>query len=92
MTEITSNNLNAHYSSQAKVERNENPVAVPPQVLPSTHVYNDIDAGKRLEIINNDIYEGTQSEKGKPVKKFWGKYLGFVAIILGIIGAKKLFK
>jgi len=92
MTEISSNNLNAHYSSQTKVERIENPVATAPQNIPSYHVFDDIDANNRIDIINKDIYEGTNGEKGKPAKKFWGKYLGFVAILLGFIGLKKLFK
>ena len=92
MTEISSNNLNAHYSSQAKVELPENTIAVPPQTLPSYHAFDEKDANSKFEIINKDIYEGTKREKGKPAKNFWTKYLGFVAIVLGIIGVKKLFK
>ena len=92
MAEVSSNNLNAHYTSQAKVERSENIVAVPPKTLPSYHAFDEKDANRRMEMINKDIYEGTKNEKGKPAKNFWTKYLGFVAIVLGIIGIKKLFK
>ena len=92
MTEISSNNLNAHYTNQAKVEKPENTVAIPPQTLPSRYAFDENAANKKFEAINKDIYEGAMKEKEKPAKKFWTKYIVFVAAVLGIIGIRRRFK
>ncbi len=92
MAEISSNNLGSHYTTQAKVEIPKYSVADAPDALPKYHTFDDVDANKRIEGINTDIYEGVKGEKGAPVKKFWKNYLYFVGAVLAFLGIRKLFK
>ena len=71
MTEITPQNLEAHYSTTPKVEKPQKVVVKGPENIPKVHVFNDIDANNRLSAINQDIYE---SSKKIPKKK--KKFLG----------------
>ena len=92
MTDVSSNNINAHYTVQTKVERPVYTVASAPGDLPKYHTFDDNDANKKFVTVNKDIYTGTRDEKSKPARKFWTIYLSFAAAVLAIIGAKKLFK
>ena len=94
MTEINSNlnNLNAHYSSQTKIELPKNVVVTGPESLPGQHVYNDIDAKKRMRAINDDIYQSSKTAKNKENKKFLKVFCGIVLAILAALGIKRLFK
>ena len=57
MAEISNTqNLNAHYSTNAKVQRPARPVAYAPNSLPKPHLINDTDANNRMKAINQDIY------------------------------------
>ena len=88
----TNYNLNAHYTSNPKVERPQRAIVSAPNNLPVMHLYNDRDANNRMKSINNDIYQGFKQEKQKDGTKF---LKGFVAVILGILtflGIKKVFK
>lgn len=66
-------NLNAHYTTNAKVVRPKNVVVSGPENIPRAHVYNDIDANNRLNAINNDIFVDSQKIPKKQNKK---KFLG----------------
>ena len=88
----TNYNLNAHYTSNPKVERPQRAIVSAPNNLPVMHLYNDRDANNRMKSINNDIYQGFKQEKQKDGTNF---LKGFVAVILGILtflGIKKVFK
>ena len=94
MSEINSNqyNLNAHYSTQAKIEIPERVVVSGPALLPRQHVYNDKDAKRRMRAINEDIYQHSKSVKNNSDKGFIKAFLGIVFVILAALGIKKLFK
>ena len=83
-------NLNAHYTTNAKVERPFKNIANGPNNLPQMHLYNDIDASKKMGVINNDIYNGTKQARKKDAKTFWKIFGGFVLAILGYKGIQKL--
>lgn len=91
MSEISSENLGAHYTTQTKVERPAYIVANPPAEVPVKNVYNDREATKKWNEINTDIYEGTKAQKKNPAKKFWKAFGAFVLAVLAFIGVKKLF-
>ena len=94
MSEMNSNlnNLNAHYSSQTKIEIPQRVVVSGPSALPGQHVYNDIDANKRMKAINDDIYQSSRSVRSSEDKKFVKVFCGIVLAILAALGIKKLFK
>ena len=94
MTEITPNiqNINSHYSSDYKTVKPKKVVAYGPQTLPQQHIYNDIDANKRLKALDEEIYKISKAEKNKSFKNFWKVFLSIVAGILGIIGIRELIK
>ena len=96
MAEVVSNiNLDAHYSSNPKVERPARVVANGPTTIPSTHLFDDNDANKRFEGINRDIYEKTGVEKKKNASNFWkifGSIVGIILIIKGVRNIKGSFK
>ncbi len=93
MTEISnSQKLNAYYSDTTKVSRPENFVAEAPNSIPTRKIYNDREAGKKMQAICNDIYEGAKNEQKKEGNNFI-KYCGIgIAGLLGILGIKRLFK
>ena len=76
MAENCSMNLNAHYSTSSKVQRPLRNVASMPTNLPQTHLFNDIDANKKLHAINQDIYNGTKREKRRSDNVFWKVFAG----------------
>ena len=74
MSEISeTQNLNAYYTTNAKIERPKHVVVSGPDNIPRVHVYNDIDANNRLNNINHDIYVDSQKIPKAPKKK---KFLG----------------
>lgn len=85
-------NLNAHYSQNISTPMPKKVVVSPPQTLPSQHLYNDIDANKRLKAINNDIYQDANKEKKKSVCGYFKFLAGFLATILTVSVIKKFFK
>lgn len=91
MTELAYN-LNSYYTPNPKAERPENLVVNAPGSVPIVHVYDDIDANKRLKAIDEDIYYGTKQQKNNEKKNFIKIFGGIVLTILGIIGIKSLFK
>lgn len=86
------NNLEAHYSTSSKVKRSKRITVVAPDNIPTTHLFNHVDADKKMKAINNDIYAGTKQAKSSSVKNFVKWFCGFVLLVLGIIGIKKLFR
>ena len=56
---ITNQNLESHYSTQVKAQRPLNPVAKPPESLPTGYGFSDSEANKKFIAINQDIYEKT---------------------------------
>ena len=88
----TNYDLNAHYTSNPKVERPQRAIVSAPNNLPVMNLYNDRDANNRMKSINNDIYQGFKQEKQKDGTNF---LKGFVAVIFGVLtflGIKKVFK
>lgn len=69
MTEGISNNLNAHYSTQAKVERSAYTAVMPAQNIPRYNVYTDIEGTKRWNSINQEINAQIASNGPKRYKK-----------------------
>ena len=70
-----SQNLNAHYTKNTKIELPKNAVAQGPQSMPEVHLFNDFDANERLSAINQDIFESTQKvTKPKKKKKILGLF------------------
>ena len=94
MEEVKANvqNLDAHYTTEAKVKRHPHVVVSAPEALPTYHVYNDIDANKRLADLNNDIYVRYKEEKAQPKRTFLKAFGAIVATILAIVGIKRIFK
>ena len=92
MTEVSSNvqNLNSHYTSATKATRPQKLVVSGPQDIPGQHLYNDIDAKKRISEYNAEIEKQSKEFRKNPEKRFWKVFLGICAGILGIIGIKKL--
>ena len=73
MNEISqTQNLNAHYTTEPKVKRQEHVVVTGPETIPTRHVYSDREANKKLEKLNNDIYIAVQNEPKPKKKKFFG--------------------
>lgn len=58
-------NLDAHYTTNTKLERPKPSIAQAPATIPKMHLFSDNDANKRMKNINNDIYIGTNKEKSK---------------------------
>ena len=90
MTVIATQNLNAHYTTNSKVQRPLRNVAVANTNLPHTHVFDDRDANKRLSAINNDIYTGAKREKRRKDYAFGKIFGGLVLAVLGFKGIQKL--
>ena len=90
MAENGTINLNAHYSTSSKVQKPIRTVAAMPANMPHTHLFNDIDANKKMAAINKHIYNGTQKEKTKSDKTFWKIFGGIALAILGIKGIQKI--
>jgi len=67
-------NLNAHYTTEAKVKPMERIVVTGPETIPVRHVYSDREANKKLEKLNNDIYIAVQNEPKPSRKKFLGLF------------------
>ena len=96
MTEVHNNqNLNAHYSTKAKVQRPERPIANPPATLSKPHLFDDKDANNRLKMIDRDIYCDSKKEENKAGIKFlriFGVCVGVILIIKGLRNIKNAFK
>lgn len=96
MTEVHNNqNLNAHYSTNAKAQRPERPIANPPATLSKPHLFDDKDANNRLKMIDRDIYCDSKKEENKAVIKFlriFGVCVGVILIIKGLRNIKNAFK
>ena len=85
-------NINAHYTNNPKVERPLRIVAEAPDTIPRMHLYNEIDARKKLENINADVCVLTKKEKRKPIKNFILAIGALSLSFLAFIGLKKLFR
>ena len=74
MSQVTQNqNLNAHYSANTKVKRPANIVANAPSTLPNNKMpYYDSEATKRMQSINESIYNDYKAEKQK-VPRVYGQ-------------------
>ncbi|MBE7702545.1 MAG: hypothetical protein E7Z89_00685 [Cyanobacteria bacterium SIG28] len=91
MSDINSNlNINAHYSSNPKVDKPVRVVVSAPTTLPSHHLYNDIDANNRFKMLNKDIYIDTKNQKAEDKRKFVKGFGLVVLTILAVLGIKKL--
>ena len=95
--ELSQYNIEAHTSSNMKVERPKLVPAEAPSVIPTTHLFSDADATKRMQSINTDIYEGSKKEKSKHefnrslYFKIFGGVLFATAGVAGISRIKKWF-
>ena len=89
---VSSQNLNAHYSNDAKVQRPQRPIATPPDTLPKMHLFNDKDANNRIKAIDKDIYLDSKKEEKKQGTNFIKIFgLGVVGL-LALLGLKRIFK
>lgn len=85
-------NLQAHYTSNPKVECPKRTIAAAPDSLPTAHLYNDIDANKKMKAINNDIYQAAQKEQKSESRSFLKVFIAAVLAVLGICGIRRLMK
>lgn len=93
MSEISNNqNLNSHYTTNAKAVRPIKTVVSAPEVLPKTHLFDDKKANQRMYSINNDIYQDYKKEKVKENKNIVKNSIVAGAGILGVLGLVKFFK
>lgn len=94
MTSVSSNqNLKAHYSPNGKVQRTPKAVANAPTTLPNNKMpYYDKDATKRMQNINDSIYNDCQNEKKRNSSKTLKFISGTALAILGVLGIKSFFK
>ena len=93
MSEINNNYLEAHYSTETKVKRPKLVAAEAPASLPKQVLFSNQDADKRMQQINNDIYEGAKKEKTKNDfdKKLYFKIFGGITLLTaGIAGIYKI--
>ena len=65
-------NLNAHYTTQSKVEKPERVVVNGPENIPKYHIYSDKEANEKLTALNNDVYISVKNTPKKSKKKFLG--------------------
>lgn len=84
-------NIDAHYTNNPKVEKQKHIVTNVPEKLPTVHLYNDYDAKKRFEKINQDVYISSEKEKEKPSREFMKICAISLVAGLGILGLKKFF-
>lgn len=93
MTDIsTQTNIQAHYTSNPKVQRTPKAVVAAPENLPQNHLFNDRDATNRFRAINKDIYLEAQSEKKNDFRTFMLAFGVTLAAIFGFKAIKNLFK
>ena len=91
MTTIN-NNLEAHYSTNSKVQRPKITVANPPGSLPNNKMpYYDKDANKRMQSINDSIYKDYKHEKQRKTSSTITFISATALAILTVLGIKKLF-
>ena len=64
-------NLNAHYTTQAKVTKPERVVVSGPDNVPQYHIYSDKEANEKLTALNNDVYISVQKAPKPKKKKFF---------------------
>ena len=79
--------IEAHYSTETKVKPPKL-IAEAPGTIPKHQVFSDIEATKKFQTINNDIYEGTKKEKKKKNefnKSLYLKIMGGVALLAAVI-------
>ena len=84
-------NLDSHYTTDVKVKR---PVANsinPPANLGSNYVFNEKEVNKKLNQLNQDIYNSYKKEKRKSFKEFCLVVIGVGLAILAFCGSKKIF-
>ena len=93
MTSIyNNNNLEAHYSTNSKVQRPKITIANAPSSLPNKKMpYYDKDANKRMQAINDEIYKDYESEKQRKSSSAITFISTIALAILTVLGIKKLF-
>ena len=93
MTQVSSNQiLNAHYTTDTKVNRPIKTVANAPSNLPNNNMpYYDREATKKIQAINESIYDDCKAEK----KRGFSNAVKFVSAtalaILAALGIKNFF-
>jgi hypothetical protein len=87
-----SQNIDAHYTTNAKVVRSPRVAVSAPVNMPASHVFSDKDAKNKLKSINQDIYNDTNQAKKKSFTSFLKVFGSIVMLIIGIRCAKKFFK
>lgn len=68
-------NIEAHYSTSAKVAKPQRVVVEGPNNIPKHHTYTDREANIKLESLNNDVYESVKKTSKKNKRK---KFLGII--------------
>ena len=64
-------NLDAHVSTNMKVEKPRVIASEVPNSMPKVTMFSDIEANKRVREINNDIYESTVNTKQADGMNIW---------------------
>jgi len=92
MTQNTAQNLNAHYTSNSKVQKPKRMVTKGPANVPENYTFNDDIANLKIKIMNEDIYKKTKAEKSKADKNIFKIFIGIILSGLAIFGGYRLFK
>ena len=85
--------LEAHYTTESKVNRPKSMVAEAPAMLPKHNLFSNKEADKRIYAINSDIYEGAKKEQKKNEfdKALYFKIFGGVTLLTaGIAGVDRI--
>ncbi len=93
MTEISKNiNIDAHYSTSAKVQKPSYTIVSAPNSLPKGHLFNDKDANNRFKILSQDIYNDSKREEKRHATNFIKIFGAGIIGVLAFLGLKKVLK
>ena len=88
---MTSCNINAHYTSNPKVEKPITTAISAPNTMPASHqYYNYKEADKKLSLLGKEVNNSLKKEEKSEAKNFIKVFGGIVVTILGIKGIQKI--
>ena len=90
MSQISNINVNQQYN--IKSEPSKRVIVEGPQTLPRVHVFTDVDANKKFEVINQELGVKTKKEKNREFKNFCKIFGTIVLTIIAALGLKRILK
>ena len=93
MSDVNSQNLNAHYTSNTKVKKPLIRVAVPPSgMIKNNYAFNDAEATKRISYVRKSVDNDLKKEKNRDFRFFLKILTGVALFVITILGLKNFFK